>query len=467
MSSILSFAGSMVDTLLGNSIISPTKDLEPTDESIQVCVRIRPILTNEREDSYAWMWEENTIYPHIPTQMPYTFDHLFYPENSNDDIFNSVVKTIVLRSMKGYHGSVFTYGQTSSGKTFTMNGSQSQPGIIPQSIFYCFESIQEHFTDREFLFRVCYIEVYNEQVKDLLSTEPTQIKIQHDPKLGTILSGVKEQVVLNPQQVIALLKAGEAHRHVGTTDMNEKSSRAHTLFKLIIESKKRGDDADAPVRVSNLNLVDLAGSENAKMTNSVGERAREAKYINQSLLTLSLIIQRLSEEKPGAKGKQYLPYRDSKLTRLLQQSLSGNAQIAVICTVSPTLRCVDESHNTLKFAARAKKIKTSATINELIDDKTLLRAYKMEIHLLKVRLAAMEGQPRDNSLRPSDSNKNGSGDSRDAYSFSEEDQRDENDEDGEGVILQVLMARKYEIYEINYSSLASLCCICYNQLGTV
>lgn len=389
MNSILSRAGGLVNSLV-DTIKTIGKHEGINEDRIQVCVRVRPILRDEREDSFGWTWKDNALYPRNPAQASYCFDHLFTPDNSNKEIFDAVIKATVLQSMNGFHGTVFTYGQTSSGKTFTMNGTQSQPGIIPQSILYCFDSIQDSFRDREFLIRVSYLEVYNEQIKDLLSTEPTQIKIQYDTKLGTILSGVKEQVVLNSQQVIALLKAGEAHRHVGNTDMNEKSSRAHTLLKMIIESKQRGETTDSPVRVSVLNLVDLAGSENAKMTNSIGERAREAKCINQSLLTLSLIIQRLSKEKAGATQKAYLPYRDSKLTRLLQSSLSGKARIAIICTVSPTLRCVEESHNTLKFAARAKKIKTVANINELMDDKTLLRAYKIEIHTLKARLANLE-----------------------------------------------------------------------------
>ena len=430
--------GAFVDSMKPQSA-QVVEEQPAADSSIQVCVRIRPILKDEREDSYAWNWEGRTMYPHNSAQAPYTFDHLYFPESTNDDIFTSVVKNVVMQSMNGYNGSIFTYGQTSSGKTFTMNGRLSQPGIIPLSIFFCFKAIQDNFPDREFLFRVSYIEVYNEQVKDLLNTEPSNIKIQHDPKQGTILSGVKEQVVLSPQQVISLLKAGEAQRHVGATDMNDKSSRAHTLFKLIIESKSRADTADAPVRVSYLNLVDLAGSENAKMTNSQGERAREAKFINQSLLTLSLIIHRLSEEKPGAVKKQYLPYRDSKLTRLLQASLSGNAKIAVICTVSPTFKCVEETHNTLKFAARAKKIKTNAVVTEVVDDKTLLRAYKIEINNLKARLAAMEGQ----ASVPVTINKD-----RDSRNGSRDRDRDPNDDlsverdtdsdiESEGLILQV------------------------------
>lgn len=215
-----------------------------------------------------------------------------------------------------------------------MNGSAKQPGIIPQTIYDCFEYISS-MSDREFLFRVSYLEVYNETVNDLLNPQPSQIKIMHDPKLGTVLSGVKEQIVMTAEQVIALLQGGEAHRHVGSTDMNEKSSRAHTLFRLIVESKERSAPdkpegaactgprakpgakrAAAGIRVSTLNLIDLAGSENAKMANTAGklERGREGKCINQSLLALSTIIQRLSEEKAGG-AKQHIPYRDSKLTR--------------------------------------------------------------------------------------------------------------------------------------------------------
>lgn len=368
------------------------KNDQENDDCIQVSVRVRPTLKNEMEEKIGWEWKDNTLTFRNCLQSAYSFDHLFPPESSNSDIFASVVQKIVYKSMQGFHGTVFTYGQTSSGKTFTMSGSQSQPGVIPLSIHYCFESIHKRFTDREFLIRVAYLEVYNEQVKDLLNTELSQIKIQHDVKLGTVLTGVKEQVVLNAQQVIALLKAGEAHRHVGNTDMNEKSSRAHTILKLTIESKARIDSADGPIRVSVLNLVDLAGSENAKMTGSTGERAREAKHINQSLLTLSLILQRLSTVKNGSSHIQYLPFRDSKLTRLLQSSLSGNAQITIICTISPTLRCAEESLNTLKFAARAKSIRTRADVNEVMDDKTLLRMYRTEIHSLKTRLAVVETQ---------------------------------------------------------------------------
>ncbi len=376
---------------------------------IKVCVRVRPLLNDEITESVVWQWKENSITP-IPWHQrnqggsngtmeysmanpnaTFTFDHLFTPDHTNTHIFQDVIKEIVTSGMNGYHGSVFTYGQTSSGKTFTMYGAPSQQGVITQAIEYCFDAINT-FPEREFLLRVSYLEVYNEQVKDLLSTESIPIKILYDPKVGTVLSGVKEHVVFNPQQVYQLIKQGESHRHIGVTDMNAQSSRAHTLFKIIIESKERNSLKASPVRVSTLNLVDLAGSENAKMTNSTGERAREAKHINQSLLTLSTIIQRLSEEHAHHRksSAQHLPYRDSKLTRLLESALDGNARIAIICNISPTSRCMEESVNTLKFGARAKLIRLSAKVNENVDDKTLLRAYREEIEQLKLRLKELE-----------------------------------------------------------------------------
>lgn len=181
-------------------------------------------------------------------------------------------------------------------------------------------------------------------MKDLLNTEPSVIKIQFDPKQGTVINGAKEPVVLSADQTIALIHAGESQRHIGSTDMNLKSSRAHTLFRITIESRERtGGDGSANatgnqsgrIRVSTLNLIDLAGSESAKLTNTKGERAREAKYINQSLLTLSLIIHKLSEAQSANSKRQHLPYRDSKLTRLLESALDGNARIGIVCTISP------------------------------------------------------------------------------------------------------------------------------------
>eukprot|EP01033_Poteriospumella_lacustris_P002781 gene2781-2021_t len=340
----------------------------------------------------------------LAQQSAYAFDRVFAPDATTSAIFDEVVRDIVASTMQGMHGSVFMYGQTASGKTFTMNGappgqspgqSPGQTGVIPLAVHACFDSVAL-YPDREFLVRVSYVEVYNEQLRDLLAPDAAAappVRILHDPRLGAVLTGVKEHVVLDFAQVAALLRHGESQRHVGATEMNEKSSRAHTLFRVVVESKERAA-RHGPVRVSTLNLVDLAGSESAKMTNSRGQRLQEARHINQSLLALSTVIQRLSEDHShhghGAAGAprrtQHLPFRDSKLTRLLETALDGNGRIAVICTVSPTLRCVEETANTLKFGARAKLIQMHAKVNEALDDKTLLRAYREEIEQLKRRL---------------------------------------------------------------------------------
>eukprot|EP01035_Chromulina_nebulosa_P025653 gene25653-33500_t len=401
---------------------------EKERDHIQVSVRVRPMVHQElsQEETVAWTWDKTslTLTPSarafiqksnnlhqinsgqsVENNPTFKFDHLFQPENTNEEIFTSVVQSVVAAAMNGYHGSVFSYGQTNSGKTFTMSGDKQQPGIIPLAIRYCFDAVNM-YPDREFLLRVSYLEVYNEQVNDLLgnaerpagnsSVGAKDIKIQHDPKLGTVVSGAREQVVNSAEQVIELMNLGEAQRHVGATDMNEQSSRAHTLFKIIIESKDKSTAFKA--QVSTLNLVDLAGSECAKMTNARGDRAREGKFINQSLLTLSTIIQRLSEDNTkqfsltssNAMRRQHLPFRDSKLTRILESALDGNAHIAIICTVSPALRCVEESLNTMKFAARAKLVRMNARINEVVDDKTLLKSYKQEIAELKKKLQDLE-----------------------------------------------------------------------------
>ena len=279
-----------------------------------------------------------------------------------------------------------------------MNGTAKQPGIIPIAIFDAFDAV-EKFPHRIFLFRVCYLEVYKEQVKDLLNPDPTAaaaIKIQYDETAQkSVIRGVKEQVVMSAVQVMSLLQAGEMYRHVGATSMNELSSRAHTVFRLIIESKDANGGPNAPVRSSTLNLIDLAGSENARMAGSSGERALEAKTINQSLLTLSMIIQRLSEMS-DRKQAVHLPYRDSKLTRILEEPLSGNAFVAIICTISPSDRCVEESTNTLRFASRAKKVTLSAQVNES-GSFMMIQQYETEINNLKKKIAEMESRLNRNT----------------------------------------------------------------------
>merc|ERR1711879_308728 len=216
------------------------------------------------------------------------------------------------------------------------------------------------------------------------------------------IENLREEIVQTPEQCMSLLAQGESHRHISATSFNKHSSRSHTIFRVVIESKNRqqvplGDVGPATkvfvkppgvaVRVSCLNLIDLAGSEKASAHTGRDPKARrtEGSYINKSLLTLGNVISKLSSDKKSG----HIPYRDSKLTRILENSLRGNARIAIICTLSVTGSSFEESHSTLKFASRAKVIKNNARVNEFLDDKSLIRKYRNEINELKKKLSTV------------------------------------------------------------------------------
>lgn len=372
-------------------------------ENVIVCVRVRPlnrleertkqreawVLRNDREiiqnyfpaseNKYA---NSNVAAKDAPAQnkgaSTYAFDHVFTPDKDNVYVYERIGLPIITGCMEGYHGCIFAYGQTSSGKTHTIHGSANQPGMIPQSVQSVFDWIEDH-PEREYVLRVSYMEIYNEIVNDLLNPANTNLRIREDKKKGIFVEGLKEDIVVGADQVFSLLHAGTSHRHIGRTNYNDVSSRSHTVFRMVVESSSR-DNAKGGVRVSALNLVDLAGSENAVKAGSE-DRIKETGYINKSLLTLGHVIFKLSEG-----STDHIPYRDSKLTRILQSSLGGKARVSICCNISPSSGNIDESLSTLKFAARAKKIVNYAALNEKSDDSTLLSQYREEIDRLKTEL---------------------------------------------------------------------------------
>ncbi|XP_056158762.1 kinesin-like protein KIN-7K, chloroplastic isoform X2 [Syzygium oleosum] len=280
-------------------------------------------------------------------------------------------------------GTIFAYGVTSSGKTHTMHGDQRSPGIIPLAVKDAFSIIQET-PNREFLLRVSYLEIYNEVVNDLLNPAGQNLRIREDAQ-GTFVEGIKEEVVLSPAHALSLIAAGEEHRHVGSTNFNLLSSRSHTIFTLTIESSPCGENSEGEaVTLSQLNLIDLAGSESSKVE-ATGVRRKEGSYINKSLLTLGTVISKLTDGRAT-----HVPYRDSKLTRLLQSSLSGHGRVSLICTVTPSSSNSEETHNTLKFAHRAKHIEIQAAQNKIIDEKSLIKKYQNEIRRLKEELEQLK-----------------------------------------------------------------------------
>lgn len=339
----------------------------------------------------------------------YTLDKVYGPTSTTREVYNQSVKGLVNSAMEGYHSAVLAYGQTSTGKTFSMTGTPSSPGIVPLAIHQCFQCLEKN---REYLIRVSYLEVYKEQIRDLLAEGASQIRLFDHREQGLVIKGLREEVVTCPKQIFEILAQGEKRRKIGATNMNQHSSRSHVMVRLWIESRAVGGEPSmqrknssgsmsstkgTPVRVSSLSLVDLAGSESVKLHGADEARRQEGHYINKSLMALGKVVYALSEQGKLKNGKvatapQHIPYRDSKLTRLLQPSLSGNAQMVLLCCVSPVAKHIEESHNTFKFAARAKKVPQKATIQESVDEKTLLQTYREEIEALKQQLSDAKKQ---------------------------------------------------------------------------
>ncbi|KAL2711624.1 kinesin-related protein 4 [Vespula squamosa] len=362
-------------------------------DSIKVAIKVRPLIKREKDENLPKQWAVQGNYiVSTDAEMKkrgdggFHFDHIFDEITKNKDVFDTVVKPIVDAAVNGFNGTVFAYGQTSSGKTFTMMGDLNEPGIITLAIEHMFDAIANTLR-REFLLRVSYLEIYNEKVNDLLNKGGTDLRMHEDN--GQIVLKCKEEVTNSPEHVLSIMKKGNKSRRIEETDMNERSSRSHTIFRITIESRETDAGSDGAIQVSQLNLVDLAGSERARQTGATGERFKEGRHINMSLSTLGLVIMQLSESQDIQK---YVNFRDSKLTRLLQASLGGNAMTAIICTITPA--ALEESQCTLSFASRAKSVKNKPQINEVMSDAALLKRYAKQIAKLNTELEKMKQENR-------------------------------------------------------------------------
>ncbi|KAJ1921252.1 hypothetical protein H4219_000851 [Mycoemilia scoparia] len=346
------------------------------DGHINVAIRIRPL--NQRElnsvNSTAltqrpWLVQGDSISQRIYTDNRvvtgniFTYDKVFDQKSTTLEVYNATVKGIIESSMDGMNGTIFAYGQTSSGKTHTMHGSQADPGIIKLSVRNIFDII-ENEKEREFLIRVSYLEIYNEVIRDLIEPSKNNLKIHETVKKEIFVGGLSEQIVFNSKEVEQILEKGDKSRD--RVDNVEACDQSVSNF---------GDEEGftGAVKVSCLNLVDLAGSERVGQTGAEGQRLKEGAHINKSLLSLGTVISRLSEE---GNDHGHIPYRDSKLTRILQTSLGGNARTAIICTITPALAYAEETLSTLKFASRAKTITNKPEINEELRGDALLRKLK-------------------------------------------------------------------------------------------
>nr|XP_061802899.1 centromere-associated protein E-like [Nerophis lumbriciformis] len=366
------------------------------ESAVKVCVRVRPFLEREKSDSSEktksvevfWEANENSLrqLDDGTTTKSFAFDRVFTAEETTNQLYQDIAKPLVVSTVEGYNGTIFAYGQTASGKTFTMMGSDNNPGIIPLAVDDVFQTIKK-CPKKEFLLRVSYMEIYNETVTDLLvdSYKRKPLEVREDVNKNISVADLTEELVTTPAQALKWIRLGEKNRHYGSTKMNHRSSRSHTIFRMILESRERsdlasGENADGGIIVSHLNLVDLAGSERASQTGAEGARFKEGCMINRSLFTLGQVIKKLSEESQ----RSFISYRDSKLTRILQNSLGGNAKTVIMCTI--TTASLDETLSTLQFASAAKKMKNDPHVTEVCDDGALLKRYRNEIVDLKKRL---------------------------------------------------------------------------------
>ncbi|DAZ94548.1 TPA: hypothetical protein N0F65_002200, partial [Lagenidium giganteum] len=359
------------------------------DAHVQVAVRCRPLNEREKEAGRPPILQckpnTNEISINLKRKT-YGFDKVFGQYSTQKDVFRASVKPAVDEALAGYNCTVFAYGQTGTGKTYTMQGDLSPEkegaGIIPRSVRYIFDSLQS--TQQEYSVKVSFLQLYNEELKDLLAPDANKkLRLMEDVKRGGIYcQNLLEVTTTTASHVFQLLETGVKNRITSETLMNENSSRSHSIFTIRIHSKESNTAGEDLLKIGQLNLVDLAGSECVGRSGARNIRAREAGNINQSLLTLGRVITALVDNHP------HVPYRDSKLTRLLQESLGGRAKTTIIATLAPCADSIDETMSTLDYAYRARSIKNKPEVNQKMTKHALLKEYGSEIESLRTALQA-------------------------------------------------------------------------------
>ncbi|CAK4639919.1 unnamed protein product [Aphanomyces euteiches] len=379
-------------------------------ESVRVVVRIRPLSTKEKQDGRTYIVfskpEEGEISlnnPEADDREPpkkFTFDASFGPDSLQMDVYQQAARDIVDSVVDGFNGTIFAYGQTGAGKSHTMEGYNDPPelrGIIPNSFKHIFDKIGS-IEKSQFMVYASYLEIYNEEIRDLLAADPqNRLELKENMDTGVYVKDLISRQVTGVAEIDAVMQhgmlnqassltpcVGKKNRSVGATLMNQTSSRSHSMFIITVEAASTGVDGKEHICVGKLNLVDLAGSERQAKTGATGDRMKEATKINLSLSALGNVISALVDGK-----SQHIPYRDSKLTRLLQDSLGGNAKTVMIANCGPADYNYNETLSTLRYANRAKNIKNKPKINEDPKDAKI-REFQEKIKELREALAAQE-----------------------------------------------------------------------------
>lgn len=364
-------------------------DVEADAENVSVYIRVRPLNKKEKienvknvihldsSENVLTLIKPNGCNEKTEKAKTFKFDHIFAETTTQIDIYRRAALPIVDKVLNGYNGTIFAYGQTGTGKTYTMSGYQKSDelkGIIPNTFSHIFSQIARS-NEKTFVVTVTYVEIYNEEIRDLLSKN-NKLEIREIPSLGVYIKDLVGCPVCSVESMVDLMNRGNTNRITRSTMMNDVSSRSHAIFSIRIEMK---DKLTNKSTTGKLNLVDLAGSERLAKTQATGERLREASSINQSLSVLGNVISALVDGKGS-----HIPYRNSKLTRLLKDSLGGNSKTAMIAMLSPSELDYDESLCTLRYASRVKYIKNYTQVNT--DKLCLIESFENEIKELQERI---------------------------------------------------------------------------------
>ena len=396
------------------------EDMKKGTYNILVCVRCRPLSSLEyqlstyetiriMDDKMVILMDPieyngpNTIFKNRSREQTYAFDFAFDKYSTQNTVFDKSTKFLIDGVVNGYNATVFAYGATGAGKTYTMLGTETNPGIMPLTLKELFDKVKLLKSERQYKLKFWYLEIYNENIRDLLRfmnpnntnnnivEENESLDLREDPIKGIIVSGITEINVNNSNDMLKILKRGNRNRTQEATGANETSSRSHAILQVSIEYKDKNSGIDFEIKYSKLSLIDLAGSERASATQNRGIRLIEGANINRSLLTLGNCINALCDAMSKGIKKPYVPYRDSKLTRLLKDSLGGNARTVMIANVSPSINTFDDTYNTLKYANRAKNIKTIVTRN-VLNAQYHISNYVNIINNLKNEIAQLKQQ---------------------------------------------------------------------------
>ncbi|NXU57813.1 KI18A protein, partial [Turnix velox] len=398
-------------------VMSAMKEEEDVCNHVKVVVRVRPesqkekdgkfskvvhvvdqhiLVFDPKEEEVNFFQGKRLVHRDITKRknkdLKFVFDAVFDESSSQLEVFEHTTKSIIDGFLNGYNCTVLAYGATGAGKTHTMLGSSEDPGVMyltMMALYNCIDQIKEEKTCNV---AVSYLEIYNEQIHDLL-VNSGPLAVREDAQKGVVVQGLTLHQPKSAEEILQMLDYGNKNRTQHPTDVNASSSRSHAVFQIYLRQQDKTASINQNVRIAKMSLIDLAGSERASATSAKGARFREGTNINRSLLALGNVINALANPKSK---KQHIPYRNSKLTRLLKDSLGGNCRTIMIAAVSPSSMFYDDTYNTLKYANRAKDIKSSLKSNVVSLDSHISQYVKIcneqkkEILMLKEKLREYE-----------------------------------------------------------------------------